>query len=76
MNVKKLAIFIEFTFICANNLKLVEFRNSKFSLQVFIFLPILPHFLLCHPGPAAPNYVSANRLRRKVQITCTKIDAT
>jgi len=44
-------------------------------------MPILPHFLLCHPGSAAaldptPNYVSANNIRRKVQITCMKIDTT
>jgi len=74
-------LFFEFTFICVNNVKLFEFRNSKFYDKVFIFMPILPHFLLCHPGSAAPlaptpNYVSANSIRRKVQITCMKLVTT
>jgi len=74
-------LFIESTFICVSNVKLVEFRNSKFYFKIFIFLPILLHFLLCHPGSAAPlaptpNYVCANSTSRKVQITCMKLATT
>ena len=59
---KRSQIFIEFTFIWLNILKLVERRKSTFSYKISIFPPVA----ICHPRrwrhsppPAIPLYTSA-----------------